>query len=400
MAVVIMLAIIGTTAADFAYNSTVDLTSAINGRDELRAHYFSRSAINMARLIMRVQQRQGKLLGNIQLADFAPQLVAAFASEGGAQFLGGLLGVDTEQMKGMGIKNGAFDLQMESLDGKVNINCAGGANPGAPAVARIAASLAALMMPERYNRLFEQPDQDGQYHDRLAVLRAIVDWADQDQQLFGSTAPEDYRYDTGDDKYETKDQYYDSLEELRLVRGIGEDFMSAFGRQLTVYGPCKVDVSLADVPLITALILQYAASPSDPGLQPRNIALLARYVHAIGQMRGGFSAVKDFVQAVEDPAGQLAMASLVDSVTGQMAGTDGNQQDMGGLPPVTGVKLDGKISESISESGERRIWRVTASAEAGRVRKRITAVWDQTLVSMHAGHEGGGPGGFVYWRED
>jgi hypothetical protein len=407
VATVIMIAVIGATAADFAFNARVELASAINARNDVRAHYLGRSAINLGRLLLRVQQRlidpNRKFFGgfDLQLADYAPILIQAFNSKEGAEMLGGFLGLGEGEFKGLGVDVGMFDLEMESLDGRINLNCLGGANPGSPVVQRTSAALAAMMMPQRYNRLFEQPDENGDYHDRLAVLRAIVDWADQDQQMFGSTAPEDYRYDEGEDKYRNKDQYFDTVEELRLIRGIDEEWMAAFGDQLTVYGSCQVNIGLADVPTILALIAQYAASPSDPGLQPRNIALLARYVYQIGVMRGGFSDAKTFIEAVENPLAQIGMAAAMDSMAGLASGGEsGGMEQLSGLPPVMGVKLNTKVSEAIAGTGPRRIWRMTATAEVGRVRKRVIAVWDQTLVSMQAGREGTGAGGFVYWREE
>lgn len=407
VAVVIMVTVIGVTAVDFAYDARLELESALNARNELRGHYLGRSAINLGQLLLRVQQRMiepnRQLLGgfDLQLADYAPLLIEAFNSKEGAAMLGGFLGVGEGEIKGLGVDVGRFDLEMESHDGRINLNCLGGANPGSPVVQRTAASLAAMMLPQRYNRLFEEPDENGEYHDRVAVLRAIVDWADQDTQMFGGTAAEAYRYDEGKDRYQIKDQYFDSVEELRLVRGIDDEFMAAFADQVTVFGGCQVNVALADVPTIMALIAQYAASAGDPGLQPRNLALLGRYVYQIGSMRGGFSQVKDFVDAVEDPMAQIGLASIMDRVAGLAAG-GGSQSaaQTSGLPPVIGVKLNPQISEAITGAGPRRIWQITAKAEVGRVQKRITAIWDHQLVSMTAGREGTGPGGFVYWREE
>ena len=81
-----------------------------------------------------------------------------------------------------------------------------------------------------------------------------------------------------------------------MVRGVDEEFMTAFADQLTVYGGCRLNVALLGTPLIMALIAQYAAVPTDPGLEYRNLALLARYVYEIGQLRG-FSSVKALVDA-------------------------------------------------------------------------------------------------------
>jgi len=192
VAVVVVLAVMGATTADFAFNTTLDLAEAANARDDLRAHYLARSGINLARLLLRVQQRvidpNRKYLGgmDLQIADYAPLLISAFNSKEGAEMLGSLFGVGGGDIKGLGVDVGSFDLDMTSLDGKLNVNCAGGVNAGSPTVVRTAASLAAIMLPPRYNRLFEEPDDKGNYADRLEIMRAIIDWVDQDGVMFGS----------------------------------------------------------------------------------------------------------------------------------------------------------------------------------------------------------------------
>jgi general secretion pathway protein K len=279
---------------------------------------------------------------------------------------------------------------MEALDGKLNVNCGGGVNTGSPQVTQFAASLAAMFLPARYNRLFEEPDEQGQYADRLEVMRAIIDWADQDTVMYGSTGGEDYRYNAGKDPYEIKNQYYDTLEELRLVKGIDDDFMNAFGKSLTVYGGCKVNVNLAEAPLLAALLAQYAASPSDPGLQWQNLALLVRYVMHIRDLTGGFMDATSFIAAIESPQAAAAMFG--------MQGTEEGGQS---LPPVTGIKMNtAALKEAVVVGGPRRIWQLTASAKVGRIQKKIRAIWDVKHISMQSSRHHMGSGGFVYWREE
>ena len=57
LSVLLVLALLATATADFAYNTEVDLAAASNARDDLRAHYLSRSAINLARILLRVQEK-------------------------------------------------------------------------------------------------------------------------------------------------------------------------------------------------------------------------------------------------------------------------------------------------------------------------------------------------------
>jgi hypothetical protein len=396
ISVLVVMAILATSVADFAYNSEVDLAAAANARDDLSAHYLARSAINLARILLRVQEKlidpARKMMGgmDMQIADYAPMLMQAFNDKAGAEMLGSLLGVDTGGMKGLGVETGTFDIEMESLDGKLNLNCGGGVNTGAANVTQFAASLAAMFLPTRYNRLFENPDERGQYADRLEVMRAIIDWSDQDTVMFGASGPEDYRYNAGKDPYEIKNQYYDTLEEVRLVKGVSDDFMHVFGKGLTVFGNCKVNVNLADAPVLAALIVQYAASPSDPGLMWQNLALVVRYVMHIRELTAGFLDDTSFIAAIESPQ---AAASLF--------GMQGMQTGGQSLPPVNGIKMNGTaLKAAVVVGGPRRIWQLTAIAKVGRIQKKIRAVWDVAHISMQSSKVQMGTGGFVYWREE
>ncbi|MCB9557520.1 MAG: general secretion pathway protein GspK [Deltaproteobacteria bacterium] len=424
LTVVILIAVMTVMASDFSYNARVDFASAANARDELQAHYLARSSINLSRLLLKVQEKlidpNRRFLGgmDIQIADYAPWIVQAFngpsgdgkkakkaredraevqeeEEAGGAAMIGAMLGIDASRIKGLGVDRGQFDLSMQSLDGRLNLNCGGGANTTSPVVVQFAAALAALLSPERYNPIFEDQDDQGQYADRMEVLRAIIDWADRDTVMFGSTAAEDYRYNTGADPYKSKDQYFDTLEELRLVRGVDERFIAAFEQSLTVYGSCTVNVATASPALLAGLITQHAATPNDPGLQWKNLALLTRYVVAIRGMSGGFSDAKAFIKAVEDPMSQLGMAAAVDNLA-----SGGQSEQPRGLPPVTGVKLNPKVSSSIVAGGPRRIWKIVATAEVNKTRKRIVGVWDAKHITMQAGRHNFGPGAFLYWREE
>jgi general secretion pathway protein K len=54
---IVAIAILTAVAADFAYNSRVDLQLAANQRDELRAYYLAKSGVGLSRLLLRFQRQ-------------------------------------------------------------------------------------------------------------------------------------------------------------------------------------------------------------------------------------------------------------------------------------------------------------------------------------------------------
>src|SRR5437660_8350883 len=111
--------------------------------------------MQLSRLLIKVQQsvldQNRQFIGDFQIADFAPYLMKAFGGESDERAgLGALFGIDTSQMKGLGVgKNATFDVAMTSEDGRLNLNCGGGLND-VPNQQLLYAILVELMRPPRY----------------------------------------------------------------------------------------------------------------------------------------------------------------------------------------------------------------------------------------------------------
>jgi len=43
--------------SEFSYGTSVDAAQAANARDELRAHYLAKSAVNLSRLLIKIQKQ-------------------------------------------------------------------------------------------------------------------------------------------------------------------------------------------------------------------------------------------------------------------------------------------------------------------------------------------------------
>jgi len=271
----------------------------------------------------------------------------------------------------------------------------------------------------------------------MELTTALVDWVDVDEQLFLSGGgAEDYQYDQRRDRYTARNYFADTPQELRLVKGMGDDAWASFGDYLTVYGPCKLNLAAINQdhwPLVEAIIRTFA-EPTDPvARDERKLEVLAQFVTpmlaysdsgsatggsnpnffagATGGMAGGGSAqsgqqgqqsggaVDQFVNMVGNPTqGQSTMADTSDGAQVQ----------------VEGVKLRPTIAElgielkNVVGGGKKTVFRLEASGESGPgcldpkrglcSRRKITAIFNTNKMGINALQARQGV--WVYWREE
>lgn len=270
----------------------VAYTASAVTRDAVIAHYEAKSGINLARLLLHAEPTirraitasMGPLMvmfggppGQIPVWEQADTLFGAFRKEGGLRSLTENFGVGEQGAKNLGGLRGAEPILVVDEDSKININ---GAYRGAEVSRREAGRLVGLTANPAYEPLFSQRDADGQYTDRTTLLREIIDYADADQNAFdigqlitnnvtGSTAggPEDNFYSTLHPQYPRRNAPFDSVNELRMVRGLGDDDLwhaivdpdpsNPRRRTLTVWGSGQVNVNTANAQTLLALICSF-----------------------------------------------------------------------------------------------------------------------------------------------
>jgi general secretion pathway protein K len=383
--VLVAVALIGAIVSEFQDSSNVAFDLAYAARDELRAHYLARSAVNVSRLLLHIQKtyvdpyrRQGI---NIQL--WKLPIVDSGTLEGMVSGAGALqaLGIgdgdtaqriareprpsgSTKSAPGFVALGGTFTAEVESENAKINVNAC--CRPDQIAVLR--RQLEGLFLPSQYNPLFEERKADGQFASREEVASAIVDWVDPDTAKSGLEGGfEDDRYLRLRDPYKSKNSKLDTLQELHLVKGVDDDFMHAFASHLTIYGgQFVVNVATAEPDVVKAILRAYVA-PNDPLRDPlsRNLDLLVQkfILYRMGLSETGGQLL--FANPITDPQAFL----------GWMAG-QGVILDRTLIGPAIGV--------------DDRVFTIKATANVGKVWKKITAVIDNAA-----------PGGrTLYWRED
>jgi general secretion pathway protein K len=439
--IALMVALVG----EFTYGTSVDAAQAANARDELKAHYLARSGVNLSRLLIKIQKQfvdpftsqigqlisqfggggqgqgqngaagsssggTGMGLGfSLRVTDYAGPLMGFFSgSKEEVAGLGSLIGINTAGIKGLGLQSGHFDAEITPEDGKIDINCGSGV-PNADAKNRqltVFRLLNALLYSPRFDKLFSEADSTGNFAARTEVARAIIDWADMDDQMFspeGGGGSEDYRYDAREDRYRAHDNSYDTVEEVKMVRGVSDGFMEAFQPYLTVYSSnpdCKVNLGAITnknggdcTPLLMAVIR--AAAVPDPTKPPADPAVLddSRLYPMASLLcdrasTAGFDNLGTITNLMANPQTVVMADDPRYKIFQAMKGIMLNQGDLAKVAMVASP----------------RVYRVTSMGESGKVKKKITAIIDtaRTLENPQTLNVGAekAAGVLQYWREE
>jgi hypothetical protein len=421
VAVMIAIAITLVISDEFGTSTNGDLMAAANYRDQMRSHFLARSALSLSELVIRVQQRIDNVKelreSGIRITDFADQVLLAFC--GNTEEVQAAIGLSSMDAKGLGADVGTCGItgQITTDDDKLNLNCANGNVQTTSKYLK--SELDALIYFPAYDPVFEDADAEGYRRDRATQAAAIVDYIDADSQRvhdFGTT--EDYGYENLKDHYRAKNNYIDSVGELRLVRGVDDRFWSLFAPAFTVYGGCQINVSaLSNSQLIAAILYLSAKNASDPILQdPVRLFALAGLVAKAKQFGMTFTKPDDFAAFVKDPAAQLGTLA---TRSGTLAGSAASAAISAGIPGLTGggqklgLELDPAKLKQIVSAGPRRTYRVEAWGEIERkqkmadgspvfpaIRTTITGVWDTKVIPQNVRKPPVPKGAWVFQRED
>lgn len=360
MMVVISIAILTVIAADFSYNTRVDLQIAVNARDELRAHFLARSGIGLSRLLLRFQRQVDQIqlpnLSNllqgllppgtgaanspagaptvpqpsnlsIQLWRMAkvdcymlqmmiPEENSAAAGSGASRKSASKLDPEfseSEQgQKQFGGFEGCFNVELSDEEERINVN-----KLDAPPLTALPllAQAVTTFGDKKYEFLFEKEDSNKIKATPADIVGAMRDWIDEDKlqsqiNLTGQGEPflrgfsdENYLYDRFQPRYQAKNSRFDSFDELYLVYGVNDRFMAAFKDKLTVYPDLnsRLNINTND-PILLATAIRSVADPIrlDPRLNdPLFIDMVIGHIRKARMFAIFGMSVVDFVNIVE-----------------------------------------------------------------------------------------------------
>ncbi len=405
IAIIVVLLIMAAawTMCLFFFRATiVDSYVAHSHADRLRAEFLARSSMAIAESQIRLQMtlvdtspKVQEMINSDSILDYSDQVMCLFsASVEEKNDLGG-------GIKGLMASSGEMAAPIVGFDGKINLNCAG--KPNKNQRKALHDSLQSLMAHTAYDEFFQSEDASGWRRDRQKQVEAIIDYVDPDTTQYGADGvAEQYGYGNLKDSYSAHNNYLDTVDEARMIRGVDDKFWALFGDEFTVYGDCKVNIgSVESVKMIAGLILYSAKNPEDPVLRDQvKFWQLAGAVQEVLGMPAASRKLQDFIDTVKDPQGLEAMQALGEGAA-QMI-------EEANIEPVEGIELDIAKLRQVANEDPRRIYKVVGEGTAptfityddeGHVdnvqsmKWRITGIWD-------AKRPGNPVGGWVYWREE
>jgi len=324
--VMIALAILTVMTADFMESNETRLMTAVNHRDAVQAEYLARSGINLSRLLLSVQSMPGfEKAMNFPFWEYADMMLEPFASSEGAGMMEELLGVSMADTTGLGLPEGhEFSVTIVDEESKININMGADATREERRLTLVQ-NLSTLMEPEMYDDVFKGKDYRDEV-EREDVVKEMVDFIDGDADQFLEASGEEDYYSSLEPEYRRKNAPFDSLQELHLVHGVGDDFWSAFvepdaedpkSRVLTVWGNARINVNTAPAAVLLSSLCMLAIDEqgNNPCMDLNTRENLANILQAHLVLRTllPVSNVKEFMQRVNggDPLMLLIDPSIV-----------------------------------------------------------------------------------------
>jgi general secretion pathway protein K len=399
------IAIMALFVAELIQNTSTELHVATAERDRLKAEYLAKSGLNLTRLLIArepqirqvvapfYQMLTGRRPPQLNVWDFGDVLLAPFADFENAKAMGLDSGVDFSLMEGIVDTGGTFEVIGVPENAKINLNVPlffAGDEARRTTAMQLFALLGGYQSPDSpYDIMFSQRDADGHFTTREDIVSAMIDWWDYDEErtVFdpGSATiavggSEDDIYSQLRDPYEVKNAPFDSIEELRLVRGVGDDFWATFvepqpddprERKVTIYGSGIVNVNMAPPQVLLARLCSYVTDQplcQDP-LQAAAFIQLINTVRAILPI-ALFTESKDFINFVTGSSntGRDLYAMLV-------AFGSGNPM-IGPLLAWTPMQIPADQRAQIESRflAEASIFTIQSTARVGRAQAKMTVV--------------------------
>lgn len=323
------LSVLTVMLTEFQDSASAEFGSSVSARDQLKAEYAARSAVNLTRLLIAAEPTvraplapmlamMGSKVEQISVWEFTDVILGAFNDLAGQELFTGMSGLDLSEARNLGMDGAGFTLVVVDEDSKVNFNLAARADSFSQQ--RMAEQILALIGGIQYNEMFEKLDDEGELNDRQTVCGALIDWADPNtdrspcdprSESASSAGAEDSFYQLLPRPYGRKNAPYDSLDELRLVRGVSDEFWRTFiqpdpddpkSRVVTVWGSGPINANTANAQTLLAIACHKAVPDSPLCTEPEQQMQFLATIGMLKTIQAGmpiFGSPGAFVKALQ-----------------------------------------------------------------------------------------------------
>jgi general secretion pathway protein K len=395
------VAILGVMLADMHRSTTTGYVVATTQRDSLRAEYMAKSGLNLTRLLVAQEPaiRQivaplyrslvGRPPPQLPVWRYANLVLRPFCHSAENEEVSGT--IDFRSADGLADLPGTCDIVAFAENSKINLNqplLLAGDQAKLSLAMQIFAMMGGYQSPSPYDALFGVQDEQGQFNTRQDIVSAIIDWWDEDlDQLsfdpgasaVSTVGSENDVYRRFDDPYSMKNAPFDSLEEIRLIRGVDDDFWATFiepnpenpeSRVVTVYGSGMVNPNEAPPEVLHARICSFLISSSlcvDPMERARFVGILRTTRDLLPVPF--FSRSSDFLNFIEGKGTSRDLYPMLASYLGTSSG-------MLFTPVEIPATVRGEMNRSFVTSAQILTIEVTGTVNRAKTRLR-------TVMNFH-----------------
>lgn len=396
------VAILAVMLADMHETTGTAFAVSTSQRDSLQAEYMAKSALNLTRLLIGKEPEvrrfvdpmyraaTGRPAPQLPIWNFVDQILSPFCTPEDQRDTLMQLGVDFGDTVGFDALPGECHVVAVSENGKINVN-----DPlfldgdrARNAVATQLFSLTGGYLPESpYDALFTEEDETGTLTTRIDLVSAVIDWWDRDIQRTdfdpgagetrtgGTGTEDDSFYQLREDGYRNKNAPFDSIQELRLVRGFTDDFWATFvepvpndpaSRVLTIYASGLVNINEATPQVLLGRVCAHAPESTlcvDP-LESLKFTQILSTVRSLIPIPL-FSQPNDFINFVEGRGGPQDLYTMLVSFLGEGS-------ELLFTPIVIPEEEKTELARSLATSA--KIFTIVATGLVGHSQIRIESV--------------------------
>lgn len=432
--VVSFIAMLALILIDFSKNAYVHLNAGVNIRDDVRATTLADTALVMSRACLdgKAWGPMASMMGKVDMERLCDMLLGIFL-KGRIDLPIGGLSVDLEGVEGIGLGKGELEeVKLTAEEAFISIAALHCDNNQVDCGSRrtSASKLRSLLCDPEIAEVFEKEQADGHRYTRAEVIGNLIDWIDiDDNRIYidpntwhmaqGTGEGEDSYLREMEHRYRSKDAPFDSIEELRLIRGVDDRLFAFLKDKVTVHSVSQVNVNDASVEVIASLLQSHSAGfqavemsacgqESDTMLQVQDI--FRRYAQMVVDVRQLKSSLPQYALSKPYKKGSQFINDAKDPIKAlgryygsSMPGMMGGQFDENAiimkygltyqfyqtLLSANGLGVDwGGLQRSVGT--ENNIFRLTVKARVGNITRTLFAILKRDGQTIRT----------LYYRED